>query len=127
MEKLLELKNIAEKLVNPRYLGENCHVASVASALFTEGENIYTGVCIDTGCGMGFCAEHAAIAQMITNGEKKIKMIVAVGEKGLIFPPCGRCREFMYQICNENLNTEILVANGKKIKLDELLPYRLKI
>jgi cytidine deaminase len=42
---------------------------------------------------MGFCAEHAAIASMLTAGESKIMTIVAVNCEGAILPPCGRCRE----------------------------------
>ena len=73
---------------------------------------------------MGFCAEHSAIAQMITNGELRIIKIVAVGEGGKIYPPCGRYREFIYLINNENLYTGILVNDNKVIKLCDLLPYR---
>ncbi len=119
-----ELKSIAQEKVNPRQLSESCYVASVACALVTDKGNVYTGVCIDTACSMGFCAEHAAIAQMITNEESRIMKIVAVGRNGKILPPCGRCREFIYQINNENLDAEILVQENKVVKLDELLPYR---
>jgi len=63
----------------------------VAAALLSEKGNVYVGVCIDVCSGMGFCAEHAAIAAMITAGENKIEKIVAVGENG-IYSPCGRCR-----------------------------------
>ena len=121
---IYELKNIAQSKVNPRQLSEGCYVASVASALLTDKGNVYTGVCIDTSSSMGFCAEHAAIAQMITNEESRILKIVAVGREGKILPPCGRCREFIYQINNENIQTEVLVAENKVVMLDELLPYR---
>lgn len=127
MVTMKELKKIAEDKVNPRSLSEDCHVASVAAALVTKEGNLYTGVCIDTGCGMGFCAEHSAIAQMITNNESEIKMIIAMGEENIIFPPCGRCREFMYQINRENLKTQIMVAEDKVVTLDELLPHRLEL
>jgi cytidine deaminase len=119
-----ELKDIAQQKVNPRQLSENCYVASVASALITDKGTVYTGVCIDTACSMGFCGEHAAIAQMITNEESRIMKIVAVGRNGKILPPCGRCREFIYQINNKNLEAEVLVAENKVVKLEELLPYR---
>lgn len=56
------LKKKASDKVKPRQLSAECNVASVASALLTEKGNIYVGVCIDTPCGMGFCAEHAAIS-----------------------------------------------------------------
>ena len=120
-----ELKNIAERKVNPRQLSEGCSVASVASALLTDKGNVYIGVCIDTSSSMGFCAEHSAIAQMITNEESRILKIVAVGREGKILPPCGRCREFIYQINNENIDTEVLVEEDKIIKLEEFLPYRI--
>ena len=119
-----QLREIALGKLNPRQISKDCYVASVASALLTEKGNVYVGVCIDTPSGMGFCAEHSAIAQMITNEESRIIKIVAVGEEGKIYSPCGRCREFIYQINNENLDTEILVDNNKVVKLYELLPYR---
>lgn len=119
-----QLKEIALAKLKPRQISKDCYVASVASALVTEKGNVYVGVCIDTPSGMGFCAEHSAIAQMITNEESRIVKIVAVGKEGKILSPCGRCREFIYQINNENLDTEVLVDNNKAVKLHELLPYR---
>ena len=89
----------------------------------TKKGNVYTGICIDIGCGIGFCAEHAAIAEMLKNRETEISMIVAVGSKG-IYPPCGRCRELMYQINNDNIHTEVIIGKDKTITLEGLLPYR---
>ncbi len=119
-----QLKEIALGKLKPRQISKDCYVASVSSALLSEKGNVYVGVCIDTPSGMGFCAEHSAIAQMITNEESRIIKIVAVGAEGKILSPCGRCREFIYQINNENLDAEILVDNNKVVKLYELLPYR---
>ena len=50
----------------------------VGCALVTRAGNVYLGVCIDTGSGTGFCAEHSAIAAMVTGGELEIASIVAV-------------------------------------------------
>ena len=88
------LLQIAKDTLNPRQLSENSYAGSVAAALVTDKGNVYKGVCIDTPCSMGFCAEHAAIAAMITAGEDRIEKIVAVCEDGDIVAPCGRCREF---------------------------------
>ena len=107
-------------------ISKDCYVASVASALLTDKGNVYVGVCIDTPSSMGFCAEHSAIAQMITNEESKIVKIVAVGSEGKVYPPCGRCREFIYQINNENLEAEVLIGDDRIVKLKELLPYRME-
>ncbi len=122
--KIEELREIAHSKVKPRQLSKTCNIASVATTLETTNGNIYIGVCIDTACSIGFCAEHAAIAQMITNDESEIRQIVSVGPQNRIFPPCGRCREFMYQINNNNLNTDVLVSENSIMKLDQLLPHR---
>ena len=99
--------------------------ASVGAALLTTKGNLYTGVNIDVACGIGFCAEHSAIAEMLKNRETQIEMIVAVNEEGIL-PPCGRCRELMFQINNENIHTKVYLSTEKYMTLDELLPIRWK-
>ena len=101
-------------------------VGNVGCALVSEKGKIYTGVCLDTGSGMGFCAEASAIAAMITAGEMKIQKIVAVWQDGgdvYVLPPCGRCREFIVFFDKENLNTEVILGKDKLVKLSELLPH----
>lgn len=117
-----KLTKIAADTVNPRELSKGSFAGSVAAALVTDQGNVYRGVCIDTPCSMGFCAEHAAIAAMVTAGESRIEKIVAIcGGTGIV-APCGRCREFMYQINHDNLNTEIRLDSGITT-LRELLPH----
>lgn len=52
----------------------------------TDRGNIYTGICIVANCGIGFCAEHAAIAEMLknNNNESRIMKIVATDKNGAI-------------------------------------------
>jgi cytidine deaminase len=111
----------AKSLLNPRKIKHGCIVGDVGCALVASDGNTYLGVSIDAWSGMGFCAEHSAIAAMVTNGEHKIKKIVAVTKDGII-PPCGRCRELMNQIHKENINAEIIIGKNKTIKLKKLLP-----
>ena len=94
----------------------------VGAALITEEGSIFTGVNIALLCGIGFCAEHSAIAEMVKNGETKIKKIVATTAKGTVLPPCGRCRELMYQIDKSNVNTEVILDRDRLVRLGELLP-----
>lgn len=112
----------AQSVFGSRQIARNAWAGSVAAALLSEKGNIYTGVCIDVCAGMGFCAEHAAIAAMITAGESRILKIVAIGKEG-VCPPCGRCREFISQINDDNKNTEVMVADNKIVTLEELLPF----
>jgi cytidine deaminase len=121
-----QLVRRAADIVNPRKNGDYT-IGDVGCALITDTGNVYLGVCIDTSSGMGFCAEHSAIAAMVTAGESRIVSIVAVckDENGVarIVAPCGRCREFLRQIDNDNLETEVILARERVVKLKDLLPY----
>ncbi len=117
------LYQAAKAVLNPRKLSKDADAGGVGAAILAESGKVYTGVCIDTACSMGFCAEHAAAAAMITAGENRVLMMVAVGWDGNIMPPCGRCREFISQLHDENLDAQVLVAEGKVVTLRELLPY----
>jgi len=101
---------------------------SVGCALITSKGNIFQGVCIGHYCGMGSCAEYQAIGNMISNGEKEIKKIIAVHHnnkknKYEVVPPCGKCREMIHQTTKKNCNTEVIISNSEKVKLNELLPH----
>ena len=106
------LYQAAKAVLNLRKLSKDADAGGVGAAILSESGKVYTGVCIDTACSMGFCAEHAAAAAMITAGENRVLMMVAVGWDGNIMPPCGRCREFISQLHDENLDAQVLVAEG---------------
>ena len=118
-----ELYEKAKSVLNPRRLSEYAEAGGVGAAILTEAGNVYTGVCIDTSSSMGFCAEHAAAAAMITAGESRVLKMVAVDWDGSILPPCGRCREIISQLNDENFKAEVMVGEGKVVTLKELLPY----
>ena len=61
---------------------DRAEMGSVSCVLITEDNTIFEGVCIDTISGMGFCAEHTAISQMITQREYRVRKIVAVKNDG---------------------------------------------
>ena len=117
-----DLLHRAKSALNPRRLSHLTEAGSVASALVTEAGNVYLGVCIDTSSSMGFCAEHAAIAAMVTNGESRVATIVAVHESGRLLAPCGRCREFISQMHPENTKTRVLLSGARSATIAELLP-----
>jgi cytidine deaminase len=118
-----ELYSRAYTVLNPRKLSEDAEAGGVGAAILTDKGNVYVGVCIDTACSMGFCAEHAAAAAMVTAGENRVIKMIAVGWDGRIMPPCGRCREFISQLHDDNLATEVMVKKDVVLTLKELLPY----
>lgn len=115
----------AAAVLNPHRAGDRLF-GDVGAALDTVGGNRHLGVCIDTASGTGFCAEHAAIAAMVTAGEYAIARIVAVwrDDDGRLYvlPPCGRCREFIRQIDEHNIGTEVVLGRDRVVPLAELLP-----
>ena len=118
-----ELYTRAKAVLNPRRLSQEAEAGGVGAALLSDSGAVYTGVCIDTSCSMGFCAEHAAAAAMVTAGENRIVKMVAVNWDGRILPPCGRCREFISQLHDDNRAGEVLVAEGVVVTLAALLPH----
>jgi cytidine deaminase len=118
------LYNSAKAVQWERKLSPFMEVGSVGAAVLTDKGNIYTGICIDTACGMGMCAERNAIANMLTNGENKISKVVAIMPDGSFGTPCGVCREFMMQLGKESVDIEILLSLEplQTIKLGEELP-----
>ena len=120
-----ELIDAAAAVLHPYHVDDRLF-GDVASALLTEAGNVYVGVCIDTASGTGFCAEHAAIAAMVTAGEYRIARIVAVwrDERGRLYvlPPCGRCREFIRQIDDHNIGTRVVLGRDREVPLASLLP-----
>lgn len=118
-----ELYQMAKSTLNPRKLSHHAEAGGVSAAILSESGKVYLGVCIDTSSSMGFCAEHAAAAAMITAGENRVSKMIAVDWDGRILPPCGRCREFISQLHAENLTAEVMVGEGSVVTLKELLPY----
>jgi cytidine deaminase len=111
----------ARARLSPRVLSPTVEAGGVAAALRSRDGAIWAGVCIDAACGIGFCAEHAAIAAMVTAGESRIDTIVAVAEDGRILPPCGRCRELILQVDPGNGATRVILPGGV-MRAQALLP-----
>jgi cytidine deaminase len=114
----------AKGVLNCRQITEECVVGEVSAALLTPDDNVYVGVSISAACGVGFCAEHSAIAHMITRGETQVTKVVAITSDGQPIPPCGRCRELLYQIDRRNLKTQVILGSEQTLLLEELLPER---
>ena len=103
-------------------LRENFYAGTVAAAIRTARGKVYTGICIDLACGLGFCAEVAAVAEMLKNRETHIKTVAAVGQEGVLGGPCGRCREMIAQLDQRNLECRVLLHDDKETTIKELLP-----
>ncbi len=113
----------AKAVTGHRQLSAYTDVGGVGAAILTKSGHIYVGVNIDTACSMGFCAEHAAAAAMITAGENEIAAVIAVDENGVVVPPCGRCRQMLVQLADGNEEAQVMVEQGVVYTLGQLLPF----
>ena len=95
-------------------LRKDFSAGGVGAAIRTAKGNVYTGICIDLASGLGFCAEVAAIAEMLKNRETHIVAVVAVSGSRIL-PPCGRCRETMAQIDARNLDCRVIVQEDRDV------------
>jgi len=116
-----ELIQAARSVVGELKLRKGFSAGGVGAAIRTVQGNIYTGVSIELGSGLGFCAEIAAIAQMLTKRETQINTVVAVTSDSIL-SPCGRCRETMAQIDERNLDCKVIIGEDREVFLRDLLP-----
>lgn len=66
----------------------------VGASILTDQENIYSGCNIESvSFGATICAERAAAAQMVSNGEREITVLALATADGAT--PCGICRQFL--------------------------------
>lgn len=115
----------AKAVQSERKISDYIDAGGVAAAILTESGKIYTGVCVDTCSTLGICAERNAIFNMITNGEHRIKKVLAVMPDGKTGAPCGACRELMVQLMPHDYpKIEIMLdyEEGRVVTLGELTP-----
>ena len=120
-----EMYEAALAVQKGRKISEYIEAGGVAAAVVSASGKIYTGVCVDTCCTLGICAERNAIFNMITNGEDEISKVLAIMPGGKIGPPCGACREMMVQMMPEKYRKiEIMLdyENERIVTLEELTP-----
>ena len=98
----------AKKEYHPEKVSPFLQAHHVVCALESEDGTIYTGFCIEACSGvMNLCAERDRAP--------------FGGGSGM---PCGACREFLYQLNEENENMEIMVdyESRETVTLKALLP-----
>ena len=126
MDKLwTTLYEAAKGVLNPRQISPWMEAGGVGAAVESASGKIYVGVCVDTACTLGICAERNAIFNMITNGESAVRRVIAVNGEGKAIPPCGACREMMTQLMPDNYrDVQVMLdyETCRVVSLGELTP-----
>lgn len=96
----------------------------VGAAVETRAGRVYTGCNVESATyGLTVCAERVAIFTAVAAGERKFRRLAVVADTGRLTPPCGACRQVIWELCG---NTEIILANlkgkTKVVRSRDLLP-----
>lgn len=96
----------------------------VGSALETEDGEIIVGSNVESASyGLTVCAERVAVWNAISQGKRKIKKIAVVADTEALTPPCGVCRQIIWEFGGD---IPVVFANlhGKveTVQMRDLLP-----
>jgi cytidine deaminase len=96
----------------------------VGAAIETDDGEIYTGCNVESASyGLTVCAERVAIWKAISEGKHKIKNIAVVCDTKELTPPCGVCRQIIWEF-GGNVPVTLANLNGGRetVEMKELLP-----
>ncbi|MGB7207521.1 MAG: cytidine deaminase [Pyrinomonadaceae bacterium] len=96
----------------------------VGSAIETDDGQIIDGCNVESASyGLTVCAERVAIWKAISEGKRKIKHIAVVADTEELTPPCGVCRQIIWEFGGD---IPVIMANLKgkveTVQMKDLLP-----
>ena len=116
------LIDLAQSKIRDQESSGRITCGQVSAAIETVFGNLYSGVCIDSACSLGICAERNAIGTMVTEGEYHIVRLVCM-KRDQFLVPCGACLELLMQLHPENSEISVMIkTDGETVNLNQLLP-----
>jgi cytidine deaminase len=97
----------------------------VGAALLTKGGRVYGGCNVENASyGLTVCAERVALLKALSEGERDFDMIAVVADTADPTPPCGPCRQLLWEYCGD---IPVVLANLHETKgrhqMRDLLPH----
>ena len=97
----------------------------VGAALRLADGRIVTGCNVENASyGLTVCAERVALLKALSDGHRDFTMIAVVADTADPTPPCGPCRQLLWEYCGD---IPVVLANLTDIKahhtLGQLLPF----
>jgi len=96
----------------------------VGAALRTKAGRVVRGCNIENGSyGLTVCAERVALLAALADGEREFEAVAVVTQSGTPSPPCGPCRQLMWEYCGD---IDVILSNldgsVEILKLSTLFP-----
>jgi len=83
----------------------------VGAALETADGIIITGCNVENATyGLTICAERVAMFKALSEGHRKFKRVAVVADTVAPTPPCGACRQILWEFCND---IEVVLVNPR--------------
>jgi cytidine deaminase len=96
---------------------------AVGAAIETADGHIYSGCNIENASyGLTVCAERVAIWKALSEGVREFRQIVVVTDASTLTPPCGACRQIIWEYCRDIPVTAANRKNSRTWRMSELLP-----
>ena len=81
----------------------------VGAAVEDEAGQIFTGCNVENATyGLTLCAERVALFKAISEGARRIRRIAVVADTDVLTPPCGACRQVLWEFCGD---AQLLLSN----------------
>ena len=94
----------------------------VGAGLRAASGKIYGGCNVENATyGLTVCAERVAIFKAISEGERKFDAIAVVTDTDTLTPPCGACRQLIWEFCGDvpvvmsNLKGKVEIAHMRDL------------
>lgn len=99
----------------------------VGAALLAEDGQVFSGCNVESSSySLTICAERVALTKALSEGSTNFTAIAIAARDGEFCPPCGACRQLLYDYAP---GIDVILTNGKEdklYKLSELLPVAFK-
>src|SRR5437868_13174662 len=104
MDRLIQAAREVRERAHAPYSG-----FKVGAAIEDENGRVFTGCNVENATyGLSVCAERAAVLKAISEGAGKLKRVAVVADSDTLTPPCGACRQILWEFCGD---AELTMAN----------------
>jgi cytidine deaminase len=119
MDRLIQAAREVRERAHAPYSG-----FKVGAAIEDENGRVFTGCNVENASyGLSVCAERAAVLKAISEGAGKLKRVAVVADSDTLAPPCGACRQILWEFCGD---AELTMANlsGKQetVSIQQIFP-----
>jgi cytidine deaminase len=119
MKELLEAARQVRENARATYSGFR-----VGAALESMDGQVFTGCNIENATyGLTVCAERVAVWKALSEGVHKFRRIVVCADTDQLTPPCGPCRQILWEFCGDiELTLVNLKDQSETLPLSSIFP-----